>query len=269
MRILIADDDMVDRVAIAKQLNKAFKSIEITEADSGTDVLDKLNNNTYDCLLLDYLLPDFDGLDLLHAITDLGFKIPIILITGQGDELIAVQAMKSGAQDYLPKNKMSSNLLSQSIHAAIRLKDIMNKSDYYKEFYDNAPVGFYTTELYTGKFIKVNLFCANMFGYKTVESLCGHSSLEFYPQTRRSELLHLINLNKFVTDFEIEITLDNGSTRWALLTAKIDKQSLHVQGSITDITERKILESKLADFDAQSIDELKEIQEKINTMINS
>lgn len=69
-----------------------------------------------DAIVLDYLLPDFDGLEILSKLKALTGKddLPVIVVTGQGNEAIAVQAMKSGAADYLVK----SNTTPQSLRLA-------------------------------------------------------------------------------------------------------------------------------------------------------
>ncbi len=76
---------------------------------------------TIDAILLDYLLPDGNGLKFLETLAkqNNGSNPPVVMMTGHGDESIAVRAMKLGAQDYLPKHKFSPELLVSTIHGAI------------------------------------------------------------------------------------------------------------------------------------------------------
>jgi signal transduction histidine kinase len=76
---------------------------------------------TIDAILLDYLLPDGNGLKFLETLAarNNASNPPIVMMTGHGDESIAVRAMKLGAQDYLPKHKFSPQLLISTIHGAI------------------------------------------------------------------------------------------------------------------------------------------------------
>lgn len=115
--ILIVDDSAEDRDSYRRYLNKEFTaSYKIIEAESGEEGLAQLASIQPDLILLDYLLPDFDGLELIEELKTQVRKIPsIIMLTGQGNELVAVKAMKSGVKDYLVKGKLTPEILTISI----------------------------------------------------------------------------------------------------------------------------------------------------------
>jgi FixJ family two-component response regulator len=110
LRVLIVDDDEVDRMAVRRALKTAGLTLEISEAYDCAMAIAKLQNNNFDCAFVDYRLPDKDGLALVQELRDNGITIPLIVLTGQGDEQIAVDLMKAGASDYLSKARISTRL---------------------------------------------------------------------------------------------------------------------------------------------------------------
>ena len=139
--ILLVDDDEVDRLTVKRALRKAGVSAELAEAENGAEALAWLKENLatmsqvaisgslkksriqarLDLILLDYRLPDIDGLQLIADIKTLNLDLPLIVLTGQGDEKIAVEIMKAGAADYLAKSAIEPNSLAKSIGNAIRI----------------------------------------------------------------------------------------------------------------------------------------------------
>lgn len=125
IKILIVDDDEVDRMAVKRALQKGGLKINLSEAKNSAAALEKLsstsNPDDFDVILLDYYLPDSNGLTLIEKLNNLDVAIPLIVLTGQGDEEIAVEIMKAGAADYLSKSRVSPQNLVQTIRSAIRV----------------------------------------------------------------------------------------------------------------------------------------------------
>ena len=135
LSILLVDDDEVDRFIVKKALKRTNTSAFIAEVDSGKEAIcllekffEKSKNlednsalNHFDIILLDYRLPDIDGLQLISEIKALNLQLPIFVLTGQGDEEIAVEVMKAGAVDYLSKAKIEPDNFVKAIKNAIRL----------------------------------------------------------------------------------------------------------------------------------------------------
>jgi FixJ family two-component response regulator len=119
--ILIIDDSPEDTAAYKRLLLKSTDySFIILESDSGAGGLNLLDQEDVDCILLDYRLPDADGLELLERIAQK--NKPVIFLTGHGNETIAVEAMKKGAMDYLVKNLIDGESLIRSIRYSIGQK---------------------------------------------------------------------------------------------------------------------------------------------------
>ncbi len=107
IRVLLVEDDVVDRMACRRSLAQdPDYEFVLSEAASGREGLQLAHQQQPDCILLDYHLPDLDGLEFLAELTDeLGnISIPVMMLTGADNAAIAVAAMKRGARDYLIKD---------------------------------------------------------------------------------------------------------------------------------------------------------------------
>ncbi len=106
LRVLLVEDNPIDAMIVKKilQRDNAFE-YEVVHLVSGEDALLKLENWPYDIMLLDYNLPKKNGLETLKEIKARNIEMPIVMITGQGDEQLAVTLIKEGAFDYLPKKE--------------------------------------------------------------------------------------------------------------------------------------------------------------------
>ncbi len=118
--ILLIDDAAEDRVAYCRYLEHGsahqYQVLEASSAAMGLDLYQRLLPNA---ILLDYSLPDLDGLEFLAVLQQAGKRVPVLMLTGQGDETIAAQAIKSGAQDYLIKGNLTANGLCKALEQAI------------------------------------------------------------------------------------------------------------------------------------------------------
>ncbi|HAX77865.1 MAG TPA: hybrid sensor histidine kinase/response regulator [Cyanobacteria bacterium UBA11372] len=120
--IAIVDDSSEDRETIRRYLLEDEQSTySIFEAEDGETGLALYQEVQPDAILLDFLLPDMDGLEFLEELkTQLGqTNLPVLMLTGQGNEAIAVQAIKSGAKEYLVKNKVTPANLQIAISNVI------------------------------------------------------------------------------------------------------------------------------------------------------
>ncbi|MDB5385037.1 MAG: Chemotaxis protein methyltransferase CheR [Planctomycetaceae bacterium] len=120
-RILIIDDSPEDCAVYIRHLQRAgFIRSNVEVAHSATEGLSLCRTYNPDCILLDFSLPDSDGLDILAQLKqEFGeFGPAVIMVTGHGNEAVAVQAMKMGADDYLVKS-LSQESLTKAIRSAV------------------------------------------------------------------------------------------------------------------------------------------------------
>jgi signal transduction histidine kinase/DNA-binding NarL/FixJ family response regulator len=119
--ILIIDDAETDRVTYRRYL-EASPTFECNpiEFALGAEALAWCATNSPDLILLDYLLPDTDGLQFLQDLTaQIGTLPPVVMLTGQGSEAVAVEAMKHGVRDYLVKGQLTPQRLINSVTNAL------------------------------------------------------------------------------------------------------------------------------------------------------
>ncbi len=120
-KALVIIEDSEDDRALYRRLLKQSKvhDWQVFEYETAEEGLLALNTNTPDCVLLDYSLPGSDGLLALSQLKQNHPYLPVVMLTGQGNEAIAVSSLKLGAFDYLNKSDITSSLLNRSIEGAI------------------------------------------------------------------------------------------------------------------------------------------------------
>lgn len=124
LKILLVEDDEDDAFFIKDLIAERDLNPRpvIKHAFNPQSALDFLEKTTFDICLFDFRLGEIDGIDLLRMVRQRDISTPIIFLTGQGDQEVAVEAMKSGATDYRTKGSLTSESLFQSIRFAIQLR---------------------------------------------------------------------------------------------------------------------------------------------------
>ncbi|MBW1813256.1 MAG: PAS domain S-box protein, partial [Deltaproteobacteria bacterium] len=197
-------------------------------------------------ILIDYLLPDMNGIEFLEALNQRNIDIPVIMITGHGNENIAVRAMKSGAKDYLVKSGDFFTLLPSIIDNVIRerkLEQSLRKSEEkYRIAVGNATIGIVVT--HNGYLKLVNPHAVNLSGYSEKE-LTSRPFVDFvHPDDRAMVMEHHIARIKGEEAPEVylfKIINKNGKTIWlenkgVLITWEGNPATLNF---LADVTERK------------------------------
>jgi len=120
MRILVVEDDDGDAAIFLRYMEKMRKPVSATRAATMGEAKSLLSSKEFDLVFLDLMLPEGNGLDLLAHLSENGSDVPVVIVTGSGDETKAVEAMKAGAYDYLVKENLSTAVLEQTIRYARR-----------------------------------------------------------------------------------------------------------------------------------------------------
>jgi signal transduction histidine kinase len=121
LNVLVIDDSYDDRALYRRVLREAFGNrLSLLEETSGEGGIGAIERAEPDCILLDYSLPGRNGIEVMKRIRPGHPHLAIILLTGQGNEAIAAQSIKEGAQDYVIKAEITRDTLSRAIRTAIK-----------------------------------------------------------------------------------------------------------------------------------------------------
>jgi len=127
-RFVTVDDNDAERVVLATVLAATFPGAEVLSLSESAIVPEICANQSFDCVLLDYNMPEMDGLTLARQLRAANAFLPIILVTSVGDEMLAAEALRSGVSDYITKSRISSEsirrVVSRSIHASSQARVI-------------------------------------------------------------------------------------------------------------------------------------------------
>lgn len=131
-RVLIIEDERVDREIYKRYLRDSPPfQFEFAESDSAAAGIEMSTRWAPDCILLDFNLPDMHGLDVLPRLRGEDDRLPcaVVMLTAFGGEELAVNAMKTGAMDYLPKGKVAAEVLLRAVVNAIETFQMQQRID--------------------------------------------------------------------------------------------------------------------------------------------
>jgi len=106
LRVLLVEDSETDADLIVRQLKKADYSVHSERVENAKDMKTALEKEKWDIVISDYMLPQFNAASALTLLKKAKIDIPFVIVSGSTDEELAVELMKTGAHDYLVKNKL-------------------------------------------------------------------------------------------------------------------------------------------------------------------
>ncbi len=107
LRLLMVEDNPDDEALVLRAIRKGGFNVEHVRVENRDDLLDVLRNKDWDIVLSDYQMPEFNGLTALKIVKERSQDLPFIIVSGTIGEEVAVEAMRSGAQDYLMKDNLA------------------------------------------------------------------------------------------------------------------------------------------------------------------
>ena len=119
LQILMIEDNKDHAFLTLKMLERSFPAARIEIAETAAQAFEKVSAQPWDIILSDYNLPDKDGLSILKELKERNCDIPFVIMTGAGDEKLAVEAMQAGAYNYLVKDEVYLSTLPRVIQDAM------------------------------------------------------------------------------------------------------------------------------------------------------
>lgn len=130
VQVLCIEDNEDDYEAVRISLDRQMEEeVAVAHASTAREGLNAMRRQPYDVVLLDYLLPDMNGLEVLEIMKKEGIELPVIMLTGKGDENVAVSAMKKGIQDYIVKDDLETDKLGDSVSRVLQMTMFLRDQD--------------------------------------------------------------------------------------------------------------------------------------------
>ena len=252
IKVLLIEDNPGD-IRLIKEMLLEVDDVpfELECTDRLLPGLERLNEGSFDVVLLDLGLPDSQGLDTFAKAHAQAPEVPIVVLTAFDDELHAIKAMRRGAQDYLVKQHVDSELLGRSIRYSIerkRAEEALRESEEkYHTLFEAVRDAIYITTR-EGRFVDFNPAMMELFGYPREELLRLYAQDTYVQPEDRPRFQKEIEQKGAVRDYEVKLRKKDSTEIDCLLTSTVrrakDGSILGYQGIIRDITEQKQAEEE-------------------------
>ncbi|MGB3694042.1 MAG: response regulator [Spirulinaceae cyanobacterium] len=252
LRILLIDDNPNDRALALRELNREFRSLEAVEIFDGATFTSCLEQAEFDLVITDYQLRWVTGLDILHGVKKHKPQCPVVMFTGTGSEEIAVEAMKSGLNDYVIKSPKHYLRLAKVVRSVWeREKERRDKQELeksYRRLFEGVPVGLYRLTP-TGEILEANSSLTQLLGYENLQELLLNKQINSHVdrQTYNAWKTQLYSQGK-LNNYEAQLRRCDDSLIWVRHSARAIKDQqgklLYYEGALEDITAQKQAEQE-------------------------
>jgi PAS domain S-box-containing protein len=253
IKVLLIEDDE-DDVLLAKEYlgESRYYRFEVDWESNLKVAREKMTTNQYNVFLIDYRLGSENGLDLIRFAQDKGVLVPSILLTGQGDSKVDIDASRYGAADYLVKTELNADILERSIRYALSqaavIRELDEKEKKYRSLFERSidPIFLANEQL---QLIDVNGSFMKYFNYTLPEAFTLTMSDLFAEESDYRYVYTTLAEIEQIRDFEVSMLNKSGERMLVLLNCVFipDQASdfCCYQGIIHDLTLRKKAEKDM------------------------
>lgn len=241
IQVLLVDDDEDDFILTSAYFNDLTNwKFKLDWCSTYEQAVHSLSNCKHDIYIFDYLLGSKNGIELINEALGLNCQEPIILLTGKGDEQIAIEALRLGAADYLVKSELEPTILERSIRYALERTKVVNalrqSERRYRRIFEESKDMLFISDL-DGNILDFNDASALLTGFEP-EEIQKKNVLEFFENEEFAPIWVRIQNNVEVSNLEIRFLAKDGQKKYGIFSATIesDQGFNYVQGRIHDVT---------------------------------
>ncbi len=281
LELLLVEDNPGDARLVEAYLAASSKVVYITHVDRLSKISSLYGNKDFSVILLDLSLPDSHGLDTVKAVLHLYPNTPVVVLTGQDDQEVALAAIQAGAQDYLVKGQFDENSLERSLQYAVErhglqlqnmeyLDEIQQSEQTLQNIFDHVRIGIFQTD-WEGNVSFANRVMVNLLKYDSLLELTGRNilkdnlgfgeadlaRLKIEKVVKKVEVLDLIDKEGLATPVRLGLTLSEVEGR-TTITGTVEnisqqlesEQQISLQASALDAAANAII---ITDSEGQTV----------------
>jgi len=215
IRALIVEDSEQDTKLLLRELQRDYE-VAHERVETAAALCEALERERWDVIFCDFSLPNFSGLAALRIVQELGLDVPFIFVSGKMGEDVAVEAMKSGAHDYVMKNNLARLVpaVQRELRDAVErdrrrlAEEAMRVSEFkYRHLFENMGDAAFLIEEQTGRIIDTNHRAEVLLGRPRAEIVGMCQSALFAEDARGRALIERLRTDH---NCQTEVTHSNG-----------------------------------------------------------
>lgn len=255
LSVLLIDDDQVDRQAIRRMALAMPVQVDLVQAETAREGLLQAELKQFDCVLLDYSLPDMEGIDILSALVQR--DLPIVVLTGRDYEETALETLRAGAQEYMEKQQLNATRLYQAICSSKERQDLLlahrsaeEEKARLGQIIEDSQSEIWLVDVDSHRLLMISTGAKKNIGLEATDEtplMLADLLSEFNEDSFNAEIAPLLNGKEDQISLETKIRRLNGSFYQVEVVMQISRteKNTAVVLYITDLTERITASEKI------------------------